>query len=105
MRAYDRKQFEGTYHQYIGSLWLALLNSNDSVCLFNNISIGQGFDDDKTWFEYKDEVFKNANRLYELLSIPYAVRSDICTLMKYSGRRIGKIIIPILKAKRRRWRL
>lgn len=101
----DRRKFEGTFHQYTGSLWLALLNSKENVALFTDVTIGQGFDDDKTWFDYKEEVFKNANRLYEILPISETVRRDISTLITYSGRRMGKIMIPILRIKSRRWRL
>jgi len=62
--------------------------------MFTNVSIGHGFDDDKTWFDYKDDVYENVNRFYEILPLPIKIRKDIYNLLKYSGSIIGRIIIP-----------
>lgn len=101
----DRNKYQGTFHQYIGTIWDAYLKTEESLWILGSVSIAQGLDDDKTWFEYREDVYKNVSGLYRQLPIADNIKTDILQIFKYEGKRIRKIVIPIIRLKSKRWRL
>ena len=62
-------------------------------------------DDDKTWFKYKDEVYKNVNLLYKILPLNENIRRDIHLLLKSNMWRLGSIVKTVIRIKSLIWKL
>lgn len=100
-----REVFSGTYHQYIGGLWNALLMSKEKhMCMIPDDIIGVGFDDDKTWFAYKDDVMNSAKFFYQKLELPRHIREDLELYFRYCNTRMRHFIAPYVRLKSLLWR-
>lgn len=86
----ERDLFSGTYHQYIGGLWNALLENclqrDLKVGLIKDVCVAIGCDSDKTWYPYIQAVIDKMNSFYDNLEIDELRRKHISFLVKYSGR-------------------
>ena len=78
---------------------------DEKIYILNKCLIGQGMDDDKTWFKYKDEVYKNVNLLYKILPLNENIRRDIHLLLKSNMWRLGSIVKTVIRIKSLIWKL
>lgn len=83
----NRNKFQGTLHQYIGTLWNVALVNNGLIKFFAKPMIYISFNDCKTWTDaMKELITVGIPNFYKLLLVPNDIQNDLLTDMQNRTR-------------------